>query len=66
MAPIVVRKKGAVVRRVPSARRQSGEKKTSSVGMLGTNSTPSWFSNEPPIHRDSGARPIVTSVPGPR
>ena len=43
MAPIVDRKNGAVVLTVPSARRQSGEKKTSSVGMFGTNSTPSWF-----------------------
>ena len=49
----------------PSARRQSGDMKTSSVGMFGTNSTPFSFSSEPPTHTDSGAMPMVTSVPGP-
>lgn len=65
IAPIVARKNGAAVRTVPSARRQSGDRNTSSVGMLGTKATPSEDSLSALCHRDCGARPMVTSVPGP-
>ncbi len=54
IAPIEHRKNGAAVRTVPSARRQSGDMKTSSVGMFGTNSTPSAFTVDPPSHTVSG------------
>ena len=51
---------------VPSARRQSGVVKISSVGMFGTYSSPSAFRKSADIQRAVGRRPMVKSVPGPR
>ena len=56
---------GSVDRTVPSVRRQSGVVKTSSVGMFATCLIP-IDSSSAACHSDSGCRPIVRSVPGPR
>ena len=57
---------GIVERTVPSARRQSGVVKTSSVGTFGTKRRPYAVSELPDIQSDLGLRPTVRSVPGPR
>jgi hypothetical protein len=51
---------------VPSARRQSGVVKISSVGMLAKYSRPRAVRNSADIQRAPGNRPTVKSVPGPR
>ena len=56
---------GRLERIVPSARRQSGVVKISSVGMLGTYSIPDAVWNSADIQRALPSRPMVKSVPGP-
>ena len=57
---------GCVERIVPSARRQSGVVKISSVGMFGTYSRPRAVRKSADIQRALASRPTVRSVPGPR
>ncbi len=52
--------------RCPSARRQSGVVKTSSVGMFGMCAIPLAVSNVAQSQLAPGMRPTVRSVPGPR
>ncbi len=51
---------------VPSARRASGEVKTSSVGMFGTWRRPWTVSISAAVQRAAGDSPTRRSVPGPR
>ena len=58
-------RRGAVERTTPSARRQSGLVKTSSVGMFGMCSMPASVRIRAQVQCASGTSPTVRSVPGP-